>query len=108
MTRRATSPAGPPRTSDAEPPEPSPVPVLAVPAEGVPPVVETERDLSRAAQAIASGTGPVALDAERASGFRYSNRAYLVQLRRTGAGTWLIDPVACPDLSPVQDRKSVV
>jgi ribonuclease D len=41
----------------------------------------------------------VAVDAERASGFRYGHRAFLVQLRRRGAGTVLIDPVACPDLS---------
>jgi ribonuclease D len=41
----------------------------------------------------------VAVDAERASGYRYGNRAYLVQLRRAGAGTALIDPIACPDLS---------
>ena len=42
---------------------------------------------------MASGHGPFAVDAERASGFRYSNRAYLVQIRRAGAGTVLIDPV---------------
>jgi ribonuclease D len=42
---------------------------------------------------MAGGTGPVAVDAERASGFRYSQRAYLVQLRRAGAGTALIDPI---------------
>ncbi len=47
----------------------------------------------------ARGTGPVAVDAERASGYRYGQRAYLVQLRREGAGSALIDPVACPDLS---------
>ena len=34
------------------------------------------------------------MDAERASGFRYSNRAYLIQIRRDGAGTVLIDPVS--------------
>jgi ribonuclease D len=39
------------------------------------------------------------VDAERASGFRYGQRAFLVQFRREGAGTVLIDPVACPDLS---------
>lgn len=49
--------------------------------------------------AFAGGRGPVAVDAERASGYRYGQRAYLVQLRRAGAGTALIDPVACPDLS---------
>ncbi len=34
------------------------------------------------------------MDAERASGFRYAQRAYLVQLRRSGAGTALVDPIA--------------
>ena len=56
-----------------------------------------------AAEAIAAGTGPIALDAERASGYRYSQRAYLVQLRREGAGSFLFDPIALPDLSPVND-----
>lgn len=77
--------------------------ILTAPAEGVPPVVETERALVEAARRVAAGTGPVALDAERAAGFRYSGRAYLVQLRRHGSGTVLIDPVACPDLSPIQE-----
>jgi ribonuclease D len=49
--------------------------------------------LSDVAEKLAAGTGPVAVDAERASGFRYSQRAYLVQLRRAGAGTALIDPI---------------
>jgi ribonuclease D len=48
---------------------------------------------------LAGGRGPVAVDAERASGYRYGQRAYLVQLRRMDAGTVLIDPVPCPDLS---------
>jgi ribonuclease D len=45
----------------------------------------------------------VAVDAERASGYRYGQRAYLVQMRRNGSGTGLIDPVPLPDLSVVQD-----
>ena len=49
--------------------------------------------LVEVAQELAGGTGPIAVDAERASGFRYSQRAYLVQLRREGAGTALIDPI---------------
>jgi ribonuclease D len=52
---------------------------------------------------LRDGHGPVALDAERASGYRYSQRAYLVQLRRAGVGTALIDPIPLPDLSGVQD-----
>jgi ribonuclease D len=74
---------------------------LLFPADGVPDVVADERVLMSAASALAAGTGPVAIDAERASGHRYGQRAYLVQLRREGSGTWLIDPAACPDLSPI-------
>ncbi len=86
-------------------PEPTevaaPLPLLASPADGIPDVVADERSLARSAEQLGSGTGPLAIDAERASGYRYGQRAYLVQLRREGAGTHLIDPVACPDLSPL-------
>ncbi len=75
------------------------VELLLAPREGVPPVVETEAALAEVVARFAAGTGPVAVDAERASGYRYSQRAYLVQLRRQGAGTALIDPIGCPDLS---------
>jgi ribonuclease D len=78
--------------------EPSVEPLLA-PREGVPPVVETAAALAEVVERFAAGSGPVAVDAERASGYRYSQRAYLVQLRRRGAGTALIDPIGCPDLS---------
>ncbi|MCX2730904.1 ribonuclease D [Saccharopolyspora sp. NFXS83] len=76
-----------------EPDRPEPV-LLTEPADGVPPVVETPEALETAAAALAAGSGPVAVDTERASGYRYSQRAYLVQLRREGAGTVLVDPVA--------------
>lgn len=72
---------------------------LTMPSDGVPEVIVDERSLSRAAEAVASGSGPVGMDAERASGYRYGQRAYLVQIRREGAGTFLVDPVAVPDLS---------
>jgi ribonuclease D len=52
---------------------------------------------------LAAAEGPVAVDAERASGYRYSQRAYLVQLRRAGVGTVLVDPIALPDLSEVDE-----
>jgi ribonuclease D len=67
----------------------------------MPALVVTERALASAVRALAAGDGPVAVDAERASGFRYGHRAFLVQFRRRSAGTVLIDPVACPDLSDV-------
>ncbi|HSZ40391.1 MAG TPA: HRDC domain-containing protein [Trebonia sp.] len=72
---------------------------LLEPRDGLPPVIISESDLADAVERLAGGTGPVAVDAERASGYRYGQKAYLVQLRRNGAGTVLIDPIACPDLS---------
>jgi ribonuclease D len=55
------------------------------------------------AEALRAGSGPIAVDAERASGYRYGQRAYLVQLRRNGSGTGLVDPVPLPDLSVLQE-----
>ena len=72
---------------------------LLVPRDGTPPVTETAASLAEVVARFAGGSGPVAVDAERASGYRYSQRAYLVQLRREGSGSALIDPIACPDLS---------
>jgi ribonuclease D len=72
---------------------------LLEPRDGLPPVVASPAALAEAVAALGGGFGPVAVDAERASGYRYGQRAYLVQLRRRGAGTVLIDPIACPDLS---------
>ncbi|WP_073764199.1 HRDC domain-containing protein [Streptomyces sp. CB02923] len=88
------------RTSGDSPPDtrPAPVPLLE-PREGTPAVTATAEELAEVVSAFAAGTGPVAVDAERASGYRYGQRAYLVQLRREGAGSVLIDPVGCPDLS---------
>ncbi|HRD64135.1 MAG TPA: HRDC domain-containing protein, partial [Nocardioides sp.] len=88
----------------AVPPEPEspPLPLLTL-RDGLPPVTDTLPGLRAACAAIAGGTGPVAIDAERASGYRYSSRAYLIQLRREGAGTWLIDPIAFDSLAPLAE-----
>ncbi|MCD2463726.1 MULTISPECIES: ribonuclease D [unclassified Streptomyces] len=95
-TALRTTGGGPP--DDDVPANGLPIPLLE-PREGIPPVVETEDALAEVIAAFAAGRGPVAVDAERASGYRYGQRAYLVQLRREGAGTALVDPVGCPDLS---------
>jgi ribonuclease D len=73
------------------PPEATPLPH---PADGVPDLAVSVREIEAAARLLDRGRGPFAVDAERASGFRYSNRAYLIQIRRAGAGTVLIDPVS--------------
>src|SRR5690606_24637304 len=84
----------------SEVPDAPPVPLLEL-REGLPPVVADDASLTVAADRIAGGHGPIAVDAERASGYRYSARAYLVQLRREGAGSVLVDPVGIDDFSPL-------
>ncbi|MDV6013369.1 ribonuclease D [Haloechinothrix sp. LS1_15] len=74
------------------------------PHEGTPPVIEDGNALHRACDMLAAGTGPFAIDAERASGYRYWPRAYLLQLRREGAGTHLVDPIALAgSLGPLRE-----
>ncbi|ERB52946.1 hypothetical protein N806_17490 [Rhodococcus sp. P27] len=90
-------------TDDATEPTSDVVPLL-VPRDGVPDVITTAAGVADAAAALASGHGPLAVDAERASGFRYSARAYLIQLRREGAGSFLLDPIpTAQDLQPLAE-----
>src|SRR5262249_50776854 len=77
------------------------VPLLE-PRDGLPPLVTTAPALAEAVAALGAGEGPVAVDAERASGYRYGHRAFLVQLRRRGAGTGPVGPVPPPRPSPVR------
>ncbi len=65
-------------------------------------VIESREDAIEAANRLAEGYGPVAVDVERASGFRYSQRAYLIQVFRRGAGVFLFDPPPIGDFSALQ------
>ncbi|MDO8382504.1 MAG: ribonuclease D [Microbacterium sp.] len=65
-------------------------------------MIDTPEGLAEASAMLAQGHGPVAVDVERASGFRYSQRAYLIQVFRRDGGLHLIDPPAVGDLSPLQ------
>ena len=68
------------------------VPLLQ-PSAGTPDIIDTEEAFRRALEQLGQGSGPFAVDAERASGFRYSARAYLIQIKRTDGGLHLIDPI---------------
>ena len=68
------------------------VPLLQ-PSAGTPEIIATEEAFKQALAQLAHGSGPFAVDAERASGFRYSARAYLIQIKRTDGGLHLIDPI---------------
>ena len=64
-------------------------------------MVEDDAALAEAAEAVASGTGPIGIDTERASGFRYGGDAYLVQVFRRGSGTFLFDPLGIESFAPL-------
>jgi ribonuclease D len=53
-----------------------------------------------AVSTLAAADGPIAIDAERASGFKYSQRAYLIQIHRAGTPIYLIDPIAIQNFDP--------
>ncbi len=94
----ATTGAGPADTADPTDDGPAqddtpPAVLLREPRDGIPEPVADPAALAEMVTRFAAGHGPVAIDAERASGYRYTQRAYLIQLRRDGAGTALVDPI---------------
>lgn len=70
---------------------------LLTPRSGLPPLIVDRDGFQASLEQIKAGTGPIAIDAERASGYRYSQRAYLIQIFRRGGGLHLIDPIAVND-----------
>ena len=70
---------------------------LIAPRHGVPEVISNESDFEKLIAQLLNGSGPLAIDAERASGYRYSQRAYLIQIYRENGGLHLIDPIPLKD-----------
>ncbi|MEA5055078.1 MAG: HRDC domain-containing protein [Propionicimonas sp.] len=81
--------------------------LLTEPADGIPAITDTPEALADTIAALAAGSGPLAVDTERAQGFRYTGKAYLIQLRRAGAGTHLVDPIAFEDGSERADLSAL-
>jgi ribonuclease D len=96
-------PAQPEQEPEQPEQEPAPERPLLALRDGLPAIVETEAGLAEVCARLTGGTGPVAIDAERASGYRYSSRAYLIQLRREGSGTFLVDPIPFGSLPGLQE-----
>lgn len=84
--------------TDPTPEETPEVPLLTL-RDGLTEVIDSPDRLDQVVSAVGSGSGPIAIDAERASGYRYSQRAYLIQIRREGAGTALVDPIPFGELA---------
>lgn len=70
------------------------LPLLSNPRVSEVVLIESADALRAAIVRLGEATGGFALDAERASGFKYSQRAYLIQVHREGAPIYLIDPIA--------------
>lgn len=81
---------------------------LPIRRESLAPVYYVERpdELLGALESLSQGSGPLAIDAERASGFRYGNRAYLIQVHRSGTDIFLIDPISLSDLEEWSNFRS--
>jgi len=62
------------------------------PPGGVPEIIDDEKELEQAVNELAEAAGPIAIDTERASGYTYSQQAYLVQIKKSATTTFLIDP----------------
>jgi ribonuclease D len=62
------------------------------PSNGTPGIIESASGIAQLLTSLQAGRGPIAVDAERASGFRYSQRAYLLQFYREGSEIGLLDP----------------
>jgi ribonuclease D len=77
-------------------PESPELPLLQNPRANVH-FVTNQNQLAEVVTALASAKGSIAIDAERASGFKYSQRAYLLQIRAPGTDIFLIDPAASPE-----------
>ncbi len=69
----------------------------AVPSGGVPEVAFDAAQVRAITEQLANGSGLLAVDAERASGYRYSQRAYLLQFARNDIGIALFDPTTTAD-----------
>ncbi len=78
--------------------------LLTAPYLGLPELITTPEQFEEMLVALAKGSGPFAVDAERASGYRYSSRAYLIQIKRTDGGLHLIDPIPFGLASPFFER----
>ena len=81
---------------------------MHVPEQGTPPVITDDAALRNCISHLSRGHGPIAIDAERASGFRYSSRAYLIQIFRRNGGLHLIDPIAVAHSAHIAELNKVI
>lgn len=93
--------------NDEEEISPETPPLLGAPRIPLPDLITDIDGIASVVAALKLGSGDIALDAERASGYRYSQRAYLIQIYRRGGGLHLIDPAAFADSRSEVDIREI-
>ena len=81
---------------------------LLIPDQGTPVLITDESAFKDCINGLKQGVGPIAIDAERASGFKYSSRAYLIQLFRREGGLHLIDPIAVANSPLIAELNAII
>ncbi|MDR1266299.1 MAG: ribonuclease D [Propionibacteriaceae bacterium] len=101
MTAAATGETAPVEIAPVETGETeAEAPLLERPAGPWEPVIDDWERLDELIDQLSVQRQPIALDTERASGFRYYGHAYLIQLKTVDGGAKLIDPIALADRPP--------
>ena len=65
-------------------------------------LIDNQESLINCCKNLEKDEQPYAIDAERASGFKYSQRAYLLQISSATSDIYLIDPTSIKDLTPLR------
>jgi len=65
-------------------------------------LIDNQESLINCCNNLEKDEQPYAIDAERASGFKYSQRAYLLQISSATSDIYLIDPTSIKDLTPLR------
>jgi ribonuclease D len=65
-------------------------------------LIDNQESLINCCNNLEKDEQPYAIDAERASGFKYSQRAYLLQISSATSEIYLIDPTSIKDLTPLR------
>ena len=65
-------------------------------------LIDNQESLINCCENLEKDEQPYAIDAERASGFKYSQRAYLLQISSATSNIYLIDPTSIKDLTPLR------
>jgi len=71
-------------------------------------LVDSNTALTSFSEALKTNSNPIAIDAERASGFRYGQKAYLIQIALEDKAIYLLDPTADFELVTLSEVRGLI